>query len=184
MLKDLCLESEKRRILRAKEDLKEFDFLYRKYFPKINNFVFHRVENEAIRNDIVSNVFYKAMKKLTFFRFINSRKCSFSSWLFRIAVNEINQYYRNLKRENKIMEMSLANPQTNYELDYELVKEKMKNLSSDEQNLIAFKYFEKMKNAEIAEIYNKKEGAIKVQIHRAMNKLRSILEKEVEGEKL
>ena len=129
MLKDLCLETEKRRILRAKKDLKNFDFLYRKYFPKINNFVFYRVENEAIRNDIVSNVFFKAMKKLTFFRFINSRKCSFSSWLFRIAVNEINQYYRNLKRENKIMEMSLANPQTNSELDYDLVKEKMKNLS-------------------------------------------------------
>ncbi len=184
MLKDLSLESEKRRILRAKKDLKDFDFLYRKYFPKINNFVFHRVENEAIRNDIVSNVFYKAMKKLTFFRFINSKKCSFSSWLFRIAVNEINQYYRNLKRENKIMEMSLANPQTNSKLDYELVKEKMKNLSFDEQNLIAFKYFEKMKNAEIAEIYNKKEGAIKVQIHRTINKLRSILEKEVESEKL
>jgi len=178
------LESEKKRILRAKKDLKDFDSLYRKYFPKINNFVFHRVENEAIRNDIVSNVFFKAMKKLTFFRFIDSRKCSFSSWLFRIAVNEINQYYRNLKRENKIIEMSLTNPQTNSELDYELVKEKMKNLSSEEQNLIAFKYFEKMKNAEIAEVFQKKEGAIKVQIHRTMNKLRSIIEKEVESEKL
>jgi len=184
MLKDLSLESEKKRILRAKKDLKEFDFLYRKYFPKINNFVFHRVENEAIRNDIVSNVFFKAMKKLTLFRFIDSRKCSFSSWLFRIAVNEINQYYRNLTRENRIAEMSQVNPQTNSELDYELVKEKMKNLSFDEQNLIALRYFEKMKNAEIAEIFQKKEGAIKVQIHRAMNKLRSILEKEVESEKL
>ncbi len=82
------------------------------------------------------------------------------------------------------MEMSFANPQTNSELDFERVKEKMKNLSSDEQNLIAFKYFEKMKNAEIAEIFQKKEGAIKVQIHRAMNKLRSILMKEAESEKL
>ncbi len=184
MLKDLSLESEKRRILRAKKDLKEFDFLYRKYFPKINNFVFHRVENEAIRNDIVSNVFFKAMKKLTFFCFIDSRKSSFSSWLFRIAVNEINQYYRNLKRENKISEMAQLNPQTNSELDFELVKEKMKNLSYDEQNLIALKFFEKMKNAEIAEIFQKKEGAIKVQIHRAMNKLRATIEKEVESEKL
>ena len=178
------MESEKRRILRAKKDLKDFDFLYRKYFPKINNFVFHRVESEAVRNDVVSNVFYKAMKKLSLFRFIDSRKCSFSSWLFRIAVNEINQYYRNLKRENRIAEMSLVNPQTNSELDYEQVREKMRNLSYEEQNLIALKYFEKLKNAEIAEIYQKKEGAIKVQIHRTMNKLRSILMKEDESEKL
>jgi len=180
----LCLESEKKRILRAKKDLKDFDFLYRKYFPKINNFVFHRVESEAIRNDVVSNVFYKAMNKLSFFRFIDSRKCSFSAWLYRIAVNEVNQYYRNLKRENRMIEMSLANPQTNSELNYELVREKMKLLSSEDQNLIALKYFEKLKNAEIAEIYQKKEGAIKVQIHRTMNKLRSILMKEDESEKL
>jgi len=178
------LESEKKRILRAKKDLKDFDFLYRKYFPKINNFVFHRVESEAIRNDVVSNVFYKAMNKLSFFRFIDSRKCSFSAWLYRIAVNEVNQYYRNLKRENRMIEMSLANPQTNSELNYELVREKMKLLSSEDQNLIALKYFEKLKNAEIAEIYQKKEGAIKVQIHRTMNKLRSILMKEDESEKL
>ena len=178
------MESEKRRILRAKKDLKDFDFLYRKYFPKINNFVFHRVESEAIRNDVVSNVFYKAMNKLSFFRFIDSRKCSFSAWLYRIAVNEVNQYYRNLKRENRMIEMSLANPQTNSELNYELVREKMKLLSSEDQNLIALKYFEKLKNAEIAEIYQKKEGAIKVQIHRTMNKLRSILMKEDESEKL
>ena len=184
MLKDLCLESEKKKILRAKKDLKDIDFLYRKYFPKVNNFVFYRVENETIRNDIVSNVFFKAMKKLTFFRFIDSRKCSFSSWLFRIAVNEINQYYRNLKRENQIIEMSSTNPRTSTELDYELVKEKMKNLSSDEQNLIVLKYVEKKENSEIAEIYKKKEGAIKVQIHRVMNKLRSTFEKEVESEKL
>ena len=178
------MESEKKRILRAKKDLKDFDFLYRKYFPKINNFVFHRVESEAIRNDVVSNVFYKAMNKLSFFRFIDSRKCSFSAWLYRIAVNEVNQYYRNLKRENRMIEMSLANPQTNSELNYELVREKMKLLSSEDQNLIALKYFEKLKNAEIAEIYQKKEGAIKVQIHRTMNKLRSILMKEDESEKL
>ena len=180
----MCLESEKKRILRAKKDLKDFDFLYRKYFPKINNFVFHRVESEAIRNDVVSNVFYKAMNKLSFFRFIDSRKCSFSAWLYRIAVNEVNQYYRNLKRENRMIEMSLANPQTNSELNYELVREKMKLLSSEDQNLIALKYFEKMKNAEIAAVFKKKEGAVKVQIHRAMNKLRSILMKEDESEKL
>jgi hypothetical protein len=41
------LESEPKRILRAKKDLSEFDSLYREYFPKINNFVYHRVEDKA-----------------------------------------------------------------------------------------------------------------------------------------
>jgi RNA polymerase sigma-70 factor (ECF subfamily) len=182
------VENEKDRVLRAKKDLSEFDYLYRKYFPKINEFVFHRVHNETEKNDIVSSVFFKAMKKLTLFRYVDSRRCSFQSWLYRIALNEINQHYRNSTREKMLkklyrmnrVDLSPSNPDSFHNSDtdgltYEIVREKMQLLSIDEQNLLTLRFFEKLSYREIAEICRKREGTVKVRVHRIINKLRDSL---------
>lgn len=119
-------------MIRAKKDLKEFDYLYRKYFPKINNFVFHRVNNESDRHEIVSNVFFKAMKKISLFHYLDSCKCSFSSWLYRITVNEINQFYRDQKRSRKIIDTYVFNQVDGTEMgfSYQLVRNKLRNFES------------------------------------------------------
>lgn len=179
------MDTEKNRIIKAKKDLQEFDYLYRKYYPIMNNFIFHRVNDEAVRNEIVSNVFFKAMKRLSLFRFLDSRKCSFSSWLYRIAVNEVNQFYRNVKRENKIRDSVKWNTVDgdDIQFNYEIVQRKIAAFKIDEQNLITLRFFEKLSYKEIAEIYNKKEGTIKVQMHRLLRKLRMNIEKEIENER-
>ena len=179
------MDTDKNRIIKAKKDLQEFDYLYRKYYPIMNNFIFHRVNDEAVRNEIVSNVFFNAMKRLSLFRFLDSRKCSFSSWLYRIAVNEVNQFYRNVKREDRIRESVKWNTVDgdDIQFNYEIVQRKIAVFKIDEQNLITLRFFEKLSYKEIAEIYNKKEGTIKVQMHRLLKKLRMNVEKESENER-
>ncbi len=179
------MDTERNSIIRAKKDLQEFDYLYRKYYPIMNNFVFHRVNDEAVRNEIVSNVFFKAMKRLSLFRFLDSRKCSFSSWLYRIAVNEVNQFYRNMKREDRIRESVKWNTVDgdDIQFNYEVIQRKIAVFKTVEQNLIALRFFEKLSYKEIADIYNKKEGTIKVQMHRLLKKLRMNVEKEIENER-
>ena len=179
------MDTEKNRIIKAKKDLQEFDYLYRKYYPIMNNFVFHRVNDEAVRNEVVSNIFFKAMKRLSLFRFLDSRKCSFSSWLYRIAVNEVNQFYRNVKREDRIRESVKWNTVDgdDIQFNYKVIQRKITSFNIDEQNLIALRFFEKLSYKEIAEIYNKKEGTIKVQMHRLLKKLRMNVEKEIENER-
>ena len=179
------MDTEKNRIIKAKKDLQEFDYLYRKYYPIMNNFVFHRVNDEAVRNEVVSNIFFKAMKRLSLFRFLDSRKCSFSSWLYRIAVNEVNQFYRNMKRENNIRESVKWNTVEGEDIqfNYDVIQRKIAAFKTDEQNLITLRYFEKLSYKEIADIYKKKEGTIKVQMHRLLKKLRCNVEKEIANER-
>ena len=155
--------------------------LYETYFPKINSFVFHRVYDDSIKNEIVSNVFFKAMKKLNKFRFLDSKRCAFSSWLYRIALNEINQYYRERKRERTLVDKFINKQPDKGDpvIDYKIVKQKMAVLSSEEQNLIALKFFEKLRHRQIAEIYKISESNVKVRLHRAMKKLRYELKDEV-----
>jgi RNA polymerase sigma-70 factor, ECF subfamily len=183
------LDTEITRIFKAKKDIREFDYFYKKYFPRINNFVFHRVYDEDVKNEIVSNVFFKAMKKLNKFRIFDVNKVTFSSWLYRIAVNEINQYFRNNKRTQKIENMCKHNYLKSSEkeeiksISFETVKDHMLNLPVDDQNLITLRYFEKLSYQELAEIFKKSEGALKVKLHRALNKLRDLLNKELIHEK-
>lgn len=177
---------ERELVKRAKKDIQAFDELYRIYYPKINNFVFHRTFNEDVRNEIVSNVFFKAMKNIYRFRFLDSTRCSFSSWLYRIAISEINQYYRDRKRELKLVYKKIEEvPEepTVYPYKFEYVKKCLTRLSPFEQNLITLKYFEKKPYKELTEIFGKKESALKVKIHRSMKKLKQILEQESTDEK-
>lgn len=185
------LELEKEKIKRAKKDIGEFDYLYRKYYPMINNYVYHRVGDREIRNEIVSNVFFKAMKKIELFRFFDSQRTSFSAWLYRIAGNEICQYFRQNKRRNNIIEQVKLNsptPQDSHPenprpvLNFETVRKYLSELSQDDQNLITLRFFEKLSYREISQIFRKKEGALKVRMHRALNKLRGLLDKELSHE--
>ncbi len=172
---------ERELVKKAKKDIQAFDELYRIYYPKINNFVFHRTYNEDVRNEIVSNVFFKAMKNLYRFRFMDSQRCSFSAWLYRIAVSEVNQYYRDRKRDLLLAgkkKHDLPEEPTQYPYQFEFVKKCLADLSPFEQNLIALKYFEKKTYKELSEIFGKKENALKVRMHRSIKKLKEILEKE------
>ncbi|MDO9576493.1 MAG: sigma-70 family RNA polymerase sigma factor [Candidatus Cloacimonadales bacterium] len=179
------MDQEREKVIQAKKNLKEFDYLYRKYFPKINNFVYHRVNNESDRQEIVSNVFFKTMKKLSLFRYLDSKNSSFSAWLYRIAVNEINQFYRNQKRGERIVDMHEFNhvEGTDMSINFELVQSKMQMFKQEDQNLIALKYYEKLSYKELGDIYKKSEGAMKVKMHRLLSKLRDSLEKEIEYER-
>ena len=179
------MDRERKMIINAKKDINQFDYLYSKYYPKINNFVHYRVNEESVSNEIVSNVFFKAMKRLSIFRFYDSRNCGFSSWLYRIAINELNQYFRNRKRDKEIkknFEWNLPAGEL-IKLDFSLIEKFMIELNTSEQNLITLRFYEKLSYAEIGEILKKKEGAVKVQTHRLLKKLREKIEKEISNER-
>jgi len=179
------LDNEREMILRAKKDISNFDFLYDKYYPKINNFIFHRVKEESVRNEIVSNVFFKAMNKLSIFRFFDSKNCGFSAWLYRIALSELSQYFKDRKREKKIQnnyEWNLPKGKP-VEIDFSLIDKFLTELKENEQNLITMRFYEKLSYAEIGEIVKKKEGTVKVQTHRILKKLRERINKEIAYER-
>ena len=69
------------------------------------------------------------------------------------------------------------------QFNYKVIQCKIALFKTGEQNLITLRFFEKLSYKEIADIYNKKEGTIKVQMHRLLKKLRMNVEKEIENER-
>lgn len=74
-------------------------------------------------------------------------------------------------------------PISSNELNFEIVRKKIETFNLEEQNLIALRFFEKLSYKDIAEISKKKEGAVKVRIHRILNKLRESLKREIKNER-
>lgn len=169
---------EEKLIALAKQDRKHFKPLYERYFDNIFWFVFKRTGSEALSGDITQQVFYKALMNLPKYKFQGH---PFSSWLYRIALNEVNQYYRKSKHRRyvEIDENQLQGISEEIELDEEVVMDPSKLLpkilevlNPDELNIIEMKYFEGKSFREIGEILSLKESATKVRAHRIMKKLR------------
>ena len=171
-------------INRAKKDYQAFDYLYERYMPQIFQYVMYRVYNREIAEDIVSVVFFKAMKNLSLFKW---RKIPFSAWLYRIAFNEICNHAKKEKKQEKICKNYLKDdPPQSYEMrldtdekSFAFVHEYLAKLPLKDQDIITLRFFEKKSFAEIAQITGKNESTLRVNLHRALKKLESLMPKEV-----
>ena len=74
----------------AKINPNQFAPLYTKYYEQIFNYIYNRMASKDVAFDITSQVFLKAMTNLSKYIYIG---VPFSSWLFRIAHNELMQVF-------------------------------------------------------------------------------------------
>jgi len=185
---DMDLGEEKKLVRQARKSPDAFAQLYDQYYPKIFGYVLRRSANIEVAQDITSETFLKALGKLWQFQW---RNVSFSSWLYKIATNEINQYFRKAEYKKSVSleelqerglellsphdpESELIEAQEKLERhqDFLEIQEKISRLSAKYQEVIALRFFEKKQIKEIAEILGKREGTIKSLLHRAVEKLR------------
>lgn len=178
------LENEKELIERAKKDPEAFSEIYDFYYPQIFGYVLKRVANVEVAKDITSETFFKCLKNIEKFKW---RGISFSSWIFKIASNEIANFFRKGKykpisfekiskrlafEKNPSKEILEAEEKLKKEKDFLKLHQKISKLPILYQEVISLKYFEKKKIREIAEILGKKEGTVKSLIHRAIERLK------------
>jgi RNA polymerase sigma factor (sigma-70 family) len=182
--------SEELLIEEAKRDPLAFGKLFDRYYDQIFNYIVHRTANIALSEELSSNTFYKALEKLWLFKWKN---IPFSAWLYRIASNEINEFYR--KRKNfyqvPIDEYDDRFSDESDNADKELIEkeklflenklfinlhESISTLKIKYQEVITLRFFEDKSIKEICEITGKSEGTVKSLLHRAIDKLRNIVD--------
>ena len=85
---------EEKLILAAKKSPEKFSVLYEKYYAQILKFVYQRVVTKDDAYDITQQVFLQAMLSLPKYEL---RGFPFTSWLYRIAINELNPFLERTK---------------------------------------------------------------------------------------
>ena len=109
---------------------------------------------------------------------------SFSGWLYRIAHNLVIDHYRARDRQKVVsiddvphMPDLGVNPLKAAELalDSEALRGAIRRLTDEQAIVISLRFFEGYSFAEIADMMEKTEGAVKALQHRAVATLRQLL---------
>lgn len=164
---------------------KDFTYIFETYYKRIYNYIYYRVNCNEEAEDLTSQVFEKVMFKIGTY---SESKSPFEVWLFAIARNIINDYFRSLKKY-KFFSIDKIENLTSVEKNPEdiLVKAETNDkllkalsiLSRRERNIVAFKFGGNLKNKEIAEILDITESNVGVILYRTMKKLKTEMEREV-----
>ena len=174
------LKDEVKLIEAAKKDADKFAPLYDQYYKPIFIFVFKKVKNEELTADLTSQVFLKAMLNI---RKYKNQGHPFSSWLYRIAVNEVNMYYRKQKKTVyvEVRDTDVVTMMEEVEIGLETKSEReqlielLNQLDESETQLIELRFFEKLSFKEIGDIFEITEPNAKVRIYRILKKLKKML---------
>ena len=134
-------------IQEAQSNRAHFRPLYNKYYEVIFRFIFQRVGAQATSADICSQVFLKAMQRLDKYQF---KGVPFSAWLYRIASNEVAQYFRDQKKNRTVCTDDVhlhdiideVNEQPNEQLTQNLLT-CLDELKLSDLQLIELRFFEK-----------------------------------------
>lgn len=188
---DKCLNSELNQerewIMASQKDPVAFQPLFNKYYNQIFNYILRRVCNVTLTQDIAANTFYKALINIKKYKW---RGFLFSSWLYRIATNEINLYHRKNRREFPLtmnLEANLRDPVLTdsalLKAEEVIIKNKefqnlhtqISKLKPKYQNAITLHYFENKTIREISKILKLPENTIKTHLRRGLIKLKELL---------
>ena len=188
VVSDLEMQSEWKEIEAAKKDPRAFAPLYNRYYTPIFKFLIKRTADSNLSAELCSQVFLKAMKQVQSYEF---RGVPFSSWLFRIASNELGQYYRktNKKRvvsieEEYFPEISVeANLNLDGNDDYEDLKtaliDTLDELKENDLKIIEMRFFEKRPFKEIAQILDITESNAKMKTYRILERMKKKIDKKI-----
>jgi RNA polymerase sigma-70 factor, ECF subfamily len=179
--RSLSLQDEESLVRRAQQqDNQAFAQLYEAYFDKIYRYIVLKVRNEAEAEDITQQVFLKVLQSIGSYK---SKGVPFSSWIYRIAHNQVVDFLRQKNKKSTvdieglplISQAEDTQHRLEKEMDIEQLKEATKNLTAAQQEVLSLRFAGELSIAECAGIMGKSEGAIKALQHSAVLSLRKAL---------
>jgi RNA polymerase sigma factor (sigma-70 family) len=158
----------------------DFADIYRKYFTRLFAYIYGRVHNAQLAEDLVADVFERAYVKGSSLRSDDA----FSTWLFTIARNLIISHARKHSRETIvdptiIRDISPSGASVESEVlsqeEKEIIVKLVRKLPQREQDILALKFDAELSNGQIARIMDLSEPNVRVILFRTLRKLRQMM---------
>jgi len=174
------LPEEESLVRRAQQqDQQAFAQLYEEHFDKIYRYVALRIGDRVEAEDITQQVFLKALRSISSFRW---KGVPFSAWLFRIAHNQVVDHLRKKTKQATVpidesVISSGNDPQLLIEqkLNIEQLIAATRRLTEAQREVISLRFAGELPITQVAKIMGKSEGAVKALQHSAVVALRKVL---------
>lgn len=176
-------DKENRLILRAKQgDKQAIAELYTGHVDAIYRYIWPRVRDEAIAEDLTAQVFLKALEGLPGYE--PSGK-PFLAWLYRIAYARVVDHWRKQERRatlplDETLPAGEPRPGALLEAEDDWITaiDLLARLTDDQQEVLMLRFIGEMSLSEVAEVMGKTLGATKAVQHRALASLARLLEQQ------
>jgi RNA polymerase sigma-70 factor, ECF subfamily len=152
--------------------------IYDTHSPGIYRYSMRLLGKESLAEDCVAETFARFLKSLQQRR----GPCdNLQAYLYRIAHNWIVDSYRNGRETVELSEALRSEADVPEEeaakhIRQKQVRDAIRHLTPDQQQVISLKYLEEMSNEEVSRRMRKPVGAIKSIQHRALRSLHRLLE--------
>lgn len=177
------LHNEKELIERITQgEIELFAHIAEHYAQAVHTLIIRIVGNEEDAEELKQDVFLRVFENLSFFNF----KCSFSTWLYRIAYNcaisftrrKRQQYFQidenRLRRVDDDQAEQIESIADNEQM-LDALARAIEQLNAEDRALVTLYYYEERSIAECAEIVGQSQSNIKVRLHRIRKKLYILL---------
>lgn len=158
---------------------KSFTLIIKKYQERLYWPIRRMVINHEDANDILQNVFIKVWKSLENFR----EDSSLYTWLYRISINETLTFLKkqqaksaqSIDVENGLSDQLKNEPYFDArKLEWKLAQA-IQSLPDKQRTVFNLRYYEEMPYAEMSEILETSEGALKASYHHAAKKIEEFI---------
>ena len=161
-------------------DTAAFGELYDLYLDDIYRFIFYKVTHKELAEDLTEDTFLKVWQNIQSYK---KTKYPFSSWLYRIAHNTVIDHLR--KEKVDIAELIIevhdermdATEFAKEHFNQQLLQRAMVGLPEMQREAIILKYVNDLSNAEIADVLEKSETAVRTLLSRAIAKLKETIQR-------
>jgi RNA polymerase sigma-70 factor (ECF subfamily) len=179
--------TEKYLLFKAKnKDPQAFSQVYDLYVAKIYRFIFFKVNKAEDAQDLTSEVFLKTWQYIIDGKEIQNLR----ALLYTIAKNLVIDHYRKSSQKEVSLEqdfleqqeMPLAADGLNQveQLDQQIVldtvADKLRELKDEYREALILRFVDQLSIKEMAAVMDKKSGAVRVILYRALNALKKLME--------
>ncbi len=166
----------------AQRDPAAFAALYDRYVDQIHAFAYHQTGSWERAQDVTATTFMRAYSEIGRFEW---RGVPYSAWLYRVASNLVLREHR---RQGWItLPENMVDPGEGPE-DAALRSEQVRRvqaavrqLSPDQRQAITLRFGTGLRNAEVARVMRKSEGAVKLLVFRGLRALERRLGPELQS---
>lgn len=165
-----------------KEQLKDKNdllIMFDRYHKVLLNYIYFQINRRMdLAEDLTQDVFVKAWIKREQF---DETKGNLKNWLFAIARNLIIDFWRDNKSiniEDSVFQDQKVDDDKEVEVLQHYLHIALEALSLEEREIIILRYIEGYDVASIAQIFDVSYTNAKVKVHRAMEKLKKIIQKD------
>lgn len=163
-------------IERVRGEPAAFGELYRRHHAAIARYVYRRVGDGHVTEDLVADVFVSAMQAFARYR---HNGVPLRAWLYRIATNRVNRWAR--RERSRAMKRLETEPMAAQVVpseepqSRELARTALLTIAPKYQAVLSLHYLEGLSINEVAATLGCREGTVKSRLHRGREKLRARL---------